>query len=116
MEVDPVRLVMQILADALTVPVSSEIPPERQVRCVSVSLSGGDVTGLIMRPRLDLMCWGATDREAFSIAMAAVEALQEAALDHDLLSSCELESLSRDQWSRMGQSRYLAVVFLTINT
>lgn len=48
--------------------------------------------------------------------MSAVEALWEAAAEHPYLSACQLETLSRDEWSKTGQARYVATVSLVINT
>ena len=83
---------------------------------VLVDLSGDQSTLFLLMPRYDLTCWGSSDRDAHGIALSAVQALQEAALDHPYLSDCQLETMSREEWSRDGQGRYLAVVQLVINT
>lgn len=113
---DVVSLVVGVLAEALDVSVSTEMPAARPDRLVLVTLDGGTSDGLILRPRVGLTCWGASDEEAHSIAMAAVDALWDAALDHPYLSSCELESLARDEWGRSGRARYVAALELTVNT
>lgn len=117
---DATKLVLDVLSDALTVPVSTEMPRERDhgapISYVLVSLSGDQSTPFLLMPRFDLTCWGTSDRNAQSLALSAVEALQEAAFDHPYLSACSLETMSREEWSRTGQGRYLAVVQLTINT
>lgn len=114
------KLVLDVLSDALAVPVSTDMPATRDhvtpSRYVLVDLSGGQSDGIILRPRYDLTCWGTTDRDAHGIAISAVQALQDAALDHPYLSACQLETLSREEWSRNGQGRYLAIVDLVINT
>ena len=113
---DPIELAVTILSQALDAEVSTEMPPDaRPRRYVMVALDGDMSTELLLMPRLSLTCWGASDRDAHGLATSAWEALSRAAEDHDLLCSCQLESMSRDEWSRTGQSRYLAVVDLTIN-
>ena len=117
---DTTKLVLDILSDALDVHVTTKMPkdvahPDPQ-RMVLVDLEGDQSTPFLLLPRYGLTCWGLTDRDAHGIAVAAVCALQDAALDHPYLSACDLESMSRDEWSRSGQSRYLATVDLTINT
>lgn len=113
---DFIGMVLEILTGALDVPVTTEIPPDRSGRLVMVALDGDNSTPYVLRPTIGLTCWGASDRDAMGIALDAVAALQEASLDHDLLSSAQLESMSRDEWTRTGQGRYYALVNLTINT
>lgn len=117
---DTTKLVLDVLSEALTVPVSTDMPATRDharpSRYVLVDLTGDQSDAFILRPRYDLTCWGTSDREARSIAISAVEALQEAAMDHPYLSSCDLETMSREEWDRNGHGRYLAVVQLVINT
>ena len=108
---DPIELAVTILSQAP----DAEVSTARPRRYVMVALDGDMSTELLLMPRLSLTCWGASDRDAHGLATSAWEALSRAAEDHDLLSSCQLESMSRDEWSRTGQSRYLAVVDLTIN-
>ena len=113
---DTTRLVVDVLSAALDVPVSTDMPADRAGRLVLVDLSGDQSTEHLLMPRYDLTCWGSTDRDAKGIATSAVRALQDAALDHPYLSACRLETMSREEWSRNGQGRYLAVVDLVINT
>lgn len=113
---DATQLVVSILSDALDVPVLTDIPKDRPQRLVVVDLSGDTSTPFVLTPRYDLTCWGGSDRDAKGIALSAVQALQEAALDHPYLYDVSLETLSREEWSRNGQSRYLAIVGLLINT
>lgn len=112
---DPIGLAIGILEDNLVVEVSTELPKDRQPRYVMVSLDGDRSTEFLLRPRLALTCWGTSDRDANQLAISAVEALRDASLDHPYLSSCDLETLSREEWSRNGQSRYLAIITLTVN-
>lgn len=121
MDVTP--LVVTILSQALDgVPVSTEMPWDSSSataaprRYVLVDLAGDQSDGFLLRPRYALTCWGASDRDAHSIALACVDALRDAAMDDDLLSACQMESMSRDEWNRTGQSRYLVEVDLTVNT
>lgn len=113
---DATELVVSILAEALDVPVSTEVPATRPDRLVTVDLSGDQSDEFVLRPRYALTCWGASDKDAHGIALSAVQALQEAALDHPHLFAAQLETMSREEWSRTGQSRYLCEVDLTINT
>lgn len=113
---DGVELAVSILNDSLDVPVGTDMPRERPQQFVLVDLEGDDSTLHLLRPRLALTCWGNTDRDAHSIAISAVEALQDAAEDHPYLFDVELETMSREEWTRNGHGRYLAVVILTINT
>ena len=113
---DATKLVVGILSEELDVPVSTDMPSDRPARLVLVDLSGFQTTGFLLMPRYDLTCWGSSDRDAHGIALSAVQALQEASLDHPYLSACHLETMSREEWSRNGQGRYLAVIQLVINT
>lgn len=114
--VDPIELVVGILSDAMAVPVSTEAPADRPDRLVQVTLVADDGDELILHPRVELLCWGDSDRDAHRMARAAVDALRDAALDHDYLSAASLATMARDEWSRTGQARYLAEVDLIINT
>lgn len=113
---DTTPIVVGILSDALSVPVSTEMPPDRPSQYVLVDLAGDQSTPFVLRPRYALTCWGTSDMDAKGIALSAVQALQEAAEDHDLFSSAQLETMSREEWSRDGQSRYVAMVDIVINT
>lgn len=123
---NPIDIVHEILATALSVPVTTpaleaiptmgSIPQDRPSRLVLVDLDGDASSEFLQRPRLALTCWGTTNREAHEIALSAVDALREAAMDHDLLSAVELESISSEQWSRTGQGRYLVLLTAYINT
>lgn len=113
---DTTDLVVAILGAALDVEVSTEVPEDRPERFVQVDLAGDQSDAFVLRPRYALTCWGATDKDAHSIAVSCVDALREAAMDDDHLSSVAMESMSRDGWGRTGQARYLVEVDLTINT
>jgi hypothetical protein len=113
---DCIGLVRDILTDELAVPVATDMPKDRPTRMVMVDLEGDASDEFILRPRVAITCWGRTDRDAHGLAVSAVQALQDASLDHDYLSAAQLETLSREEWSRTGQSRYLAIVELVINT
>ena len=113
---DSVELVVGILRDELTVPVHTEIPQDRAGQLVLVSLEGDQSTEYLLLPRISLTCWGSSDRDAHGIALSAYEVLRDAALDHPYLSAADLVTLSREEWSRNGQSRYIAIIDLTINT
>ena len=112
---NPIDLAVEILKDGVDATVSTELPKDRPARYVMVGLDGDESTPYLLRPRLSLTCWGTSDRDANSLAISAIGALQDAAIDHPYLSSCDLETMSREEWSRNGQSRYLAIVTLTIN-
>ena len=112
---DPIGLAVDILKESLDAEVSTEMPKDRPSRYVMVGLDGDSSTEFLLRPRLALTCWGTSDRDANSLAISAIEALRDASLDHPYLSSCDLETLSREEWSRNGQSRYLAIITLTVN-
>ena len=113
---DPIGLALDILEESLDATVSTELPKDRPSRYVMVGLEGDESTPFLLRPRLALTCWGTSDRDANSLAISAIEALHDAALDHPYLSAADLETMSREEWSRNGQSRYLAIITLTINT
>lgn len=113
---DDIAMVVGILAGALQVPVSTEMPPTRPNRCVMVSLTGDLSDEFIHRPRIGLTVWGTSDADAHGLAMSALYALGDAAQDHDLLSAVSLESMSRDEWTATGAARYLVQLDLTINT
>lgn len=115
---DPNELTVQLLRDALDgVKVSTEMPADRpSADYVGVYRNGGYEDPFLLQPRYDLVCWSDSDKHAYSLAMSAVEALWAAAAEHPYLSACQLETLSRDEWSKTGQARYVATVSLVINT
>lgn len=113
---DCIALVVGILADALDVPVSTEVPADRPSRLVTVSLDGMQDDGFLMSPRIGVTCWGMSDMDAHGMALAVVEELRTAAETHPYLSAVQLETLSRDTWTATGQARYFAELTLTINT
>lgn len=109
-------IIVPLLSEAMAVPVSTEVPAQRPQRMVNVALEADSSTPYLQKVTVGLTCWGMSDREARGIALSAVEALQEAALDHPLLSAAQLETMARDEWANTGQARYYAVVGLVINT
>lgn len=113
---DDTALVVGILADALAVPVSTEVPAQRPQRFVMVSLTGDTSDEFIHRVRYGLTVWGESDADAHGLAMSAWHALTDAAQDHDLLSAVGLDSMSRDEWTATGAARYLVQLDLIINT
>lgn len=113
---DEVSLVVGILQDAFpTVPVSTEIPPNRPSRFINVALSADQSDMFVRRPTVSLTVWGRSDEDAHGLALSAFHAIAEAAQTHDLLSSADLQTMSRDEWTSTGQARYLVEVDLTIN-
>jgi len=113
---DPVQLVVELLSAEMEVPVTTERKPDRPVRMVLVSQSADASDEFLLQPRMELTCWGTTDRDARGIATSAVDVLRDAALDHPYLSAVRLETMARDEWTRTGQARYVAEVDLIINT
>lgn len=113
---DSTALCVSILSGAMDVPVSTDVTESRPTRFVLVDLSGYQYDGFIHDARYMLTCWGRSDKDAKGIALSAVQALQEAAETHPYLSACFLETMSREEWSKTGQSRYLVEVDLIINT
>ena len=113
---DATALVVGILADALAVPVSTEVPAQRPQRFVMVSLNGDTSDEFIHRVRYGLTVWGESDADAHGLAMSAWHALTDAAQDDDLLSAVGLDSMSRDEWTATGSARYLVQLDLIINT
>lgn len=114
---DDIALVVDVLSAALpAVPVSTEVPQNRPQRLIMVALAGDSSTEFVRRPTISLTVWGMSDADAHGLALSAWHAVSEACLEHDLLSYCELETMSRDEWTSTGQSRYLVQLNLTINT
>ena len=112
---DDIALVVGILQDALNVPVSTEVPAQRPTRLITVALTGDRSDEFLRRPTVSLTVWGRSDADAHSLALSAWHALTDAAQTHDLLSSADLQTMSRDEWTNTGQSRYLVEIDLTIN-
>lgn len=114
---DPTQLCIELIAGALDgVVVTSQMPAERPDGAyVQVSRTGGPESDFLDEPIMTLVCWDASDYGASSLATECVHILSDAAKDHDLLSSSELITMSRDEWGATGQSRYMAQVQLTIN-
>lgn len=95
--------------------VSTEMPARRPGRAVMVAQVGGTCDEFMDRPRIEMMCWGTSDTDARTLAMDAVLALSDAAEAHPYLSSSEMETISRDEWTQDGSARYRAVVDLVVN-
>lgn len=112
---NPVTLTVGILKDALEIPVTTEVPANAPDQLVTVALEGDRSTEFLLEPRITLSCWGTTDKEAQSIASACVDAMREAALDHPYLTDVQLETMSRDLWTKAGRSRYYCELNLYIN-
>lgn len=114
---DAVQIVVDILNESLTnAAVCTEIPPEPPKKAtVMVSQTGGEIGEFIDRPIMTLLCWGGSDKEAYSFSTTVFHSLAEVADIHPLLSAVELVTMSRDEWSATGQSRYMLEVRLTIN-
>lgn len=113
---DCIELTVGILARELEVPVSTEVPQNRPGAFVLVDLVGDYSDEFLLRPRIGLTVWGETDRVAHTLAMSCVDVLRDAALDHPYLSAAQLETMSREEWTRTGQARYLVEINLTVNT
>lgn len=115
--VDPIELTVSVLKEALEgVPVSTEVPSDRQPRFVSVSLEGMQDDGFLTTADLGLVVWGRTDRDAAGMTFRAIDALRDESMTHPYLSAAQLQSMSRDEWTSTGQARYFASVQLIINT
>lgn len=112
---DAVAINVECLAAALAVPVRTEIPKDRPQRMVCVSRSGGTSDDCFDYPEITLLCWGISDADASGLAISATHALAEAAELHPLLSSSEVDTISRDEWAATGASRYRVVLFQVIN-
>lgn len=112
---DPIELVVDLLKDGVNAPVFTEMPTDRPTACVQVSQGGDRSTELLLQPRINLLVWGESDVAARTLAVACVDCLRDAALDHELLSSAQLESMSRDEWTRTGHARYFVELDLVIN-
>ena len=113
---NPIKLVRDLLADALDVPVSTEVPEQRPDRMVIVRLDGDKSDAFILRPSIGLLCVGATDLDAFNMSVDAVDALRAAAQTHPYLFSVQLNGKSGDRLDRSGDGVYYALLDLTINT
>lgn len=113
---DPTALCVDAIAHRLSIPVSSEIPPERpKGRFVQVSKAGGTESDFIDSPIMALVCWGSSDADASALATDCIHALAEQASDDPLLSHSELITCYRDEWGGTGESRYMVQLRLTIN-
>lgn len=112
---DTTEVIVGILQAALGIPVSTEVPLERPERAVQVSLDNDMSDEFLLRPRYALMCWGSSDMDAHGIAVSALHALSDAAETHPHLSDASLDSMSRDEWGRDGQARYLLTVDCVFN-
>lgn len=102
-------------AAGLDADVSSQIPAARPERYIMVSRAGGSSDGFIDRPTMELLVWGTSDEDASSLCMSAVYALTDAAQTDPLISYAALDSMSRDEWTATGASRYRALVQMAIN-
>lgn len=115
--IDTTEIVVGILSDALDCPVSTDIPMSRPSRLAMVALERDiDSDRFIFRPIYSITCWGSSDRDAKSIALSALHALSDASETHKWLSSATLEHLTRDEWVKTGQARYVLSVQTVFNT
>lgn len=113
---DSVGIVVAVLRAALPgIKVSTEMPARRPGRAVMVAQVGGTCDEFTDRPRIEMTCWGTSDTDARTLAMDAVLALSDAAEAHPYLSSSEMETISRDEWTQDGSARYRAVADLVVN-
>ena len=113
---DDIALVVGILQAAFpTVPISTEVPANRPARFINVALTADQSDMFLRRPTVSLTVWGQTDADAHGLALSALHALAEAAQTHGTLSSADLQTMSRDEWTSTGQARYLVEIDLTIN-
>lgn len=114
--IDTTEIVVGILADALDVPVSTDIPMQRPDRLVMVALESEEDDPFLLRPTYSLTCWGMSDVDAKGIAMSALHALADAAATHGWLSHVAMDNLTRDEWSGTGQARYVLTLRMVFNT
>lgn len=114
---DTTAIVIDILADELDCPVSTDIPMERPKRLAMVSLDGdGNSDRFILRPIYSVTCWGESDMDAKGIALSALHALSDASETDKWLSAVILDRLARDEWNKNGQARYVLTVHTIFNT
>ncbi|MDD7203185.1 MAG: hypothetical protein SOV20_08815 [Coriobacteriales bacterium] len=92
--VDSVAIVVGILASALDVPVSTEIPEQRPDRFVLVGRDGGGGDEFVDKPRILTLCWGTSDSDVEAIASDVFDALSSAAETDEHLFSAECETKS----------------------
>lgn len=115
--IDETQLCIDILKSALTdVEVSSELPFEHPCGSyVQVSRTGGDESEELATPIMTFICWGKSDVQAKALAADCVHAMADQAKIDPLLSDSRLITMSRDEWTATGQSRYMVQLKLTIN-
>ena len=113
--IDTTSYVVGVLSDALDVSVQTDIPPERPKRLVMVSQEGDQSDMFLLRPSYAITCWGMSDVDARGIAISALHALTDDALDSKWLSSVDLDGLVRDEWTGTGQARYVMSLSFVFN-
>lgn len=118
--VDETALTVSILKGALpTVDVSTEfsdgsLSAMGAGRRVIVSHASDESDAFLQVPTMELLCCAESDATAGALAHSCVEALQDAALDHPLLSDARLVEMGRDSFTTRG-GRHRATVRLYIN-
>lgn len=118
--VDVTELTMGILSDALpTVSVTTQFPADSLSSMgsgtyVVVSQTSDESDDFVLVPTMQMLCCAETDATAAALARSCVEALQDAALDHPLLSAVQMVDLGRDSYTSRG-GRHRAIVRLYVN-
>lgn len=82
---------------------------------VLISRTGGEESEWVSSPIMTLRCWDSSDDGARRLAHGCVTSLQLEAEGHPLLSSAELLSIARDEYSPGSFGSYSADTRLTIN-
>lgn len=113
--IDTTAYIVGVLSDALNVDVQTDIPLERPKRLVMVSQEGDESDMFLLRPIYSFTCWGVSDVDARGIALSVIHTLADDALDSKWLSSVDLNSMLRDEWTGTGQARYVMSLSLTFN-
>lgn len=109
-------LIVQYLSCRLDVPVSTDVPPERPARFVTVERTGGTETRFASRPMLAVQAWGGTRTECGNLAHRVRALLMQAT---SLTEVADVQILSLSNYPDPGppaSTRYQVVCQLTIQT
>lgn len=84
-------------------------------RRVIVSKVADESDDFLQVPTMELLCCAETDALAGALSRSCVEALQDAAADHPLLSAARVTDMGRDSFTTSRGGRHRVSVRLYIN-
>lgn len=102
------------LKDKLGVPVSANVPGSRPAEFVTIERTGGDYGLCRDAPNLAVQCWAETEYNAYTLALAAAEALRMSREHIEQVCKVDVTSVYSFPDTSSGHRRYqVDVTFYT---